>query len=258
MSLVFSDTTNEQGIVQDARYRVNANSTTYPIKDLTRNANRWYSRAVSIFLESDGRWQWDDTNWTDFPIGTVDLVSGKADYTAFLEPPEDGEDYLRIYRVRAKDENGNYYDLMPVDQADLRGTPVPESGATGKPLYYDKLGPSVFLLPTPSYSSSSGLQVYFQRAPSYFDPSDTAKRPGFPSIFHHYVSVGAAYDFAVTKSLKGAKVALLRDELAQIEQDIRSFMSKRAKDESVRLVSGQGRHGVPYGRSPGGTFSPFS
>ena len=241
MSLVFSDTTNNQGIVQDVYFTVNANASTYPIADLVRNVNNWYARADALFLEADGRWQFDDSNWTDYPIGRANLVSGQQDYNMFLAPPEDGEDYLRVIRVRVKDRNGNYTDILPVDQSDLRGTSIPRTDSTGTPQTYDKLGPALFLDPIPDYNSTDGLQVFFQRASSYFIVTDNTKRPGFPSIFHKYLSLGASFDYAVTKNLPQNKINDLQNQILTMEQNMRSFMSKRGKDEQVRLVNGQGR-----------------
>ena len=248
MALQYSDTINNQGIVQDIYFLANADATTYPLADLTRNVNNWYARADAILMESDGRFQYDDTNWTNYPIGRADLVSGQQDYQMFITPPESGEDYLRITRVRIKDRNGTYIDIYPVDQSDLRGTSIPSTTSTGTPTSYDKLGSSLFLNPIPDYNSTSGIQVFFQRASSYFTASDTTKKPGFPSIFHKYLSLGAAYDFAVIKMYPANQISSLNTQIQVMEQAMKSFMSRRGKDEQPRLVNGQDRTRCGYSR----------
>ena len=54
--MVFNDTTNKQGIVQDAYFEVNANDVTYLIADLTRHANTALDNVVTLILGSDSRW----------------------------------------------------------------------------------------------------------------------------------------------------------------------------------------------------------
>lgn len=237
----YNDVIGNQGIVQDAYFLINQDSATYPIDAVTRNVNNWYARADALFMESDGTFQYDDSNWTDYPIGRANLVIAQQDYNMFLTPPTAGEDYLRVLRVRIKDRNGNYVDIYPVDQSDLKGTSLPKTTSTGTPSTYDKFGPSLFLDPIPDYNSTDGLQVFFQRASSYFTVSDTTKKPGFPSIFHKYLSLGAAYDFAVTNGYSQNKINDFNNQIQTMEQSMRSFMSRRGKDQQVRLVNGQNK-----------------
>lgn len=79
--MVFNDISTSQGIVQDTYFEVNADATTYPIADLTRNANAALDNVVTLILGADQRWQFDSTNSTDLPIGTTDIVSGQQDYS---------------------------------------------------------------------------------------------------------------------------------------------------------------------------------
>ena len=78
--MVFSDSTNKLGIVEDIDFLVNTNSTSYPTAQKTRNINEWYNRVIGWILEAQDDWQWDDTNQTDLPIGTISLVASQQDY----------------------------------------------------------------------------------------------------------------------------------------------------------------------------------
>jgi len=106
----FSDTTNLDGIVEEIDFEVDTDSTSYPLKDKARNVNRHLDHVVSLILQSDGRWQWDDTNQTDLPIGVGTLVNNQQDYGIT------GATYLTVTRVEVKDINGNYQEMQPLDQ----------------------------------------------------------------------------------------------------------------------------------------------
>lgn len=224
--MVFSDSSTEQGIVEEARWLVGANSTSYPINDLTRNVNRWFDRAVSLIFRSGGRWQFDDSNYTDLPVATTGLVSAQQDYTLEVS-------HLRIERVEIKDESGNWSKLMPFDKKDVDGALDEFEKTDGLPRYYDVVGNSIFLYPAPDYTQASSLKVHFQRKGSYFSTSDTTKVPGFAEIFHRYLSLGAAYDYALKNNV--ANRNQLREEISGMEGEIKGFYALRQPDEHIKL-----------------------
>lgn len=225
--MVYSDTTNDGGIVQEARWLVGANATSYPIKDLTRNANRWMDRAVSLIIPASHSWQWDDSNQTDYPIATTDLVSGQQDYTLDTT-------HLRIERVEIKNESGDWERLTQIDKAQIKGSLEEFHDTDGKPTYYDVTSNSVFLYPASDYSQSASLRVWFQRKGSYFTTTDTTKEPGFAEIFHRYIALGAAYDYAL--KFASSKVSLLRNEATAMEKEMQAFYSRRNKDFPNRMT----------------------
>lgn len=225
----FSDTTNNSGLVQDTDFLLGTDSTRYPLKDKARNANRWLDKAVSLIFQADGRWQFDDNNYTDFNIATTDLVSGQQDYSLAVT-------HLIIDRVECKDSAGEWIKLKPMDDADLPNSAVSGFETTdGSPIYVDKKGESLLLYPAPNYNSTGGLKIFFKRGPSYFsdDGTDTTKIPGFASIFHRYISLGMALDYAVKKGM-GIQ-AQLQNMIQLMEQDIQNFYGKRDMDDKVKL-----------------------
>lgn len=248
----FSNTTTKQGIVQDALWWVTADLTSYPYQDIVRSANMGLNEVASIIMECDGRWQWDDTNYTDLPIGTTNIVSGQKDYgidTSMLE----------ITRVEMLDAGGVLRVLTPIDQRDL--TPATgliidglntnnqyslnnyPSSTSGTPTAYDVIGNSIFLDATPNYNSTGGLKVYFKRKPYYFTTSNyvsttnwvDSMQPGFAKHLHRYISFFIAEDYAVAKLLAGNKITSLFNKKAEMKLSIRSFYSRRKKDERPRL-----------------------
>ena len=230
----FNDSAGGQGIVQDVYFQVHANATTYPIADLTRNANAALDKVVSLILGADGRWQFDDKNSTDLPIGTTNLVANQQDYSFDTE-------YLVILDIICSDQNGNDVRLVPIDNADMgREEALTQfMNVAGTPQYYDKVGDSILLYPKPSYNYTNGLKAYFQRKMSYFSTSDTTKEPGFAKHLHNYVSLFCQMKYAKSKELK--KLSAIEKEMEYYEGnlekggndpgEIRRFYSYREKDD---------------------------
>jgi hypothetical protein len=187
-------------------------------------------------MQSDGRWQWDDNNQTDFPIATTTLVttagSEQQDYSFSVE-------FLRVLRVEIKDANGNWVLLKPIDQADLYNQSLTDFLKTaGLPQFYDKIANSIVLYPKPLASQvteTAGLKVYFQRPPSYFVTDDTIKVPGINSLFHRLIALIACRDYAATKTLANTKAL---SEMVVLEEDaLAEFYTLRNKDEHLQLSS---------------------
>lgn len=223
----FSDTTYKQGIIEDIDFWVNTNTTTYPTADKTRNVNRWLDVVVSDILGADGRWQWDDSNHTDTPIGTTNLVSGQQQYSFSSE-------WLRVTRVEVKNSAGDWILLNPIDQNDIQVATAEFYDVNATPIFYDVIGENIFLYPASNYNSTGGVKVFFQRKPDYFTASDTTQEPGFAAPFHRILSKGAAYDFAIKKSLPQAK-SLVKD-ITNMRDELKKFYGQRPKFERPRIT----------------------
>ena len=207
--MVFNDELTEQGIVQDIYFDTSSNTNSYPIADIVRNANKALDRAVSLILGADGKWQFDGTNKTDLPIGTTSLVSGQQDYSF-------DEEYLVIKDIECSDSLGNWKKLIPIDNYDLDIALSDFQTDDNIPVYYDKMGESILLYPSPNYSidpdetPAGGLRAYFQRKMDYFTATDTIKEPGFAAHLHPYVGLFCSYVFAKAKGLANTEI-LKRD-----------------------------------------------
>lgn len=239
--MVFSDTTYKDGLIQDCEQTLFGNygvisGNSDLLFDITARINRAYDKAANLIMSSDGRWKWDDTNYTTLPIGKRDIVSGQQDYTMDVE-------HLEILKVVVVDSAGIKTELAPYALSDELGTLEAQNIVTtgGIPNYYRKTGVSFMLFPIPNYNATNGLIVYYQRKPSYFIYSDTTKSAGIPSILHRYLSITASADYAVSKQLtmKNDLVTLSKE----LENDVVDFYSKRAKDESkfIRAINRSSR-----------------
>lgn len=196
--MIFNDILGGQGIVQDTYFEAQADAYSYPIADLTRNANNALDSAVTLILGADSRWQFDSRNAVDLPIGTTGLVSNQQDYTFDSE-------YLVIKSIECSDSQGNWTKLIPIDNYDEEVALSQFQTTNGVPKYYDKMGDSILLYPAPNYSIGpkdtppGGLRAYFQRNIDYFVVGDTIKQPGFATHLHKYVSLFCAYAYACAK-----------------------------------------------------------
>lgn len=225
-----SHSTNED-IVSDINFWITGSATgttDYALVDKTRNVNIWFDKFVTLALKADNRWEWDDNNQTDLPIATQNLVSGQIDYTITAAT------FLKLLKVELYQADGIALALMPVSYADKMSDAMTEWQKTnGTPRYYDIIGSSIMLYPAPNYSYTAGLKVYFQRPPSHFTTSDTDKVPGFASIFHRYLSLGAALDYCLVNMPNKARN--LEQQILKMEADIIDFYSNRNRSEKPKM-----------------------
>lgn len=198
------------------------------LAQFTGMLNMAYDDALSIIFKADGSWQYDDTNHTDYPFITTNLVSGQRDYN--FTNDGSGNLILDVYRVMIKNESGVYFEIDPVDQqrdADVDSF-YDGQNQTGVPNRYDKTGNGIFLDLIPSYNSAAGLKIFINREASYFLVSDTTKKPGFDGLCHDYLPLRASYMYARDHSLANTE-QLMRD-VAIAEKKLKERYSGRQQD----------------------------
>jgi len=225
---------NYTNIVSKIR-RNTGNTTTddYSASDITIDINLALDEVLAIIFKADGRWQFDDSNHTNYPIITTDLVSGQRDYSFTID--KGGNLVLDIYKVMIKNSSGVFVELDAVDQQarnseynDIK-TMVDGQDTTGTPTKYDKSANGIFLDLIPNYNSTGGLKVWINREASYFTTSDTTKKPGFAGIFHEYIPLRVSYEYAYINGLNNA--TNLYNEMMRIRKEIEDYYGRRSKDE---------------------------
>lgn len=246
----FNKTSDRSGLIQDCEDLCNLGATgvsgnTTLLQTFTRYINQWYLKSVAWILEASSTWDWDDSNYTDFPIGTATLVNDQQDYTLpVASSGADASTLLKVLRVEVKDSAGNYYKLEPFDETQIKSTGLADYEETaGMPRMYREVANSIELYPKPSTSmvtASAGLKVYFQRTPDLFATSDTTQQPGIPQPFHRLLSLGASYDFAISKGMQNASA--LRQEIEQLKGQMQQFFGRRNNDVKVRLMPRRERY----------------
>ena len=231
--MMFSDTTNSQGIVQQTRSLMKADSVQWTTAKIVASTNNWLDFVAGYAIGADRRFQWDDTNHTALPEGTTALNISQSDYSFLTD--QQGNTIVTLIGVSVL-QNGKYQPLTPVDRNDPSYDPS-TFGTTSAtlPTQYDKIADNIIRLDIlPSATIAAGLKFYFQRSPSYFDADDTTKQPGVAPALHRGFVVASAYDGALTLGLANLQALAVE---RQMEKDnvIRHFES-RNQDETVIMV----------------------
>ena len=210
MAYQFSDTSVEKrGLLQtcetncfgDRGYaRISGDASL--LAQFTNLLNEAYSRYSELAMVSLG-WNFDDTNYTTVPIATANLVDGTQGYNLATS-------HIQLLSVEIKDSaTGQWRLLNQIDEKefvakgeslsgyyDNAGTPV-----EGIPEEYNLVGTSLYLYPTPSYNSTGGIKVRFQRPPSYFATTDTTKEVGFRETHATYLTDYATMKYGMNHTL---------------------------------------------------------
>lgn len=240
MSLVFSNTTTKNGIIQQIERNCGMNdgdisSDSTRLAQFTGDVNSALDKVFSVIFETGGTWQFDDSNHTDYPIITTNLVSGQRDYSFTTDGSSNL--ILEIYKVLVATDASvsQYTEIYPVDQQSnapkgyLDGLDV-----GGLPDTYDKTANGIFLDPIPNFNATYGLKVLISREGSYFTTSDTTKKPGFAGLFHEYLALRPSYFYCFRNQIALAKS--LKDEMIEMENAIRDYYKLREKDVKKTLM----------------------
>lgn len=187
----FNSETNGLDLYSDCRFLCGIDETTdttsYPIKAFTRNANAALDRLNALALKADGTWIFDDANQTGELLDVTNNVTSGTQKTAL------GATWLKIAKVRIKDPAGNWITLPERPRKNQSDGEL--TATSGTPTSYFHLGNYIYFDKVPNYSSAGGLEVQFQRGASYFIYTDTTKTPGFAVQFHRLVSLHCALDY---------------------------------------------------------------
>lgn len=231
--MVFSDTTNNTGILQQVRVFARVDSTQWPTSNVVNSTNNWHDFVTGYAIGNDRRFQWDDTNHTKLPIGTTNLTANQQEYS-FLSD-EQGNPIITLTRIDILDSNGNYRQLKEIDEREIDGGLDAFLNVAGNPLYYDKIADNIVrLYPKPSTTVSNGLKFYFQRAGSYFAATDTTKQPGVSPLLHRGYVIAGAYDAALTLGLQNLQP--LSVELEKEKEKVIQYFGTRNNDVVRRMT----------------------
>jgi hypothetical protein len=231
--LVFSDTVNNLGILQQVRSLARVDSTQWPTYKVVNSVNNWLDLVTGYAIQADRSFQWDDTNHTKLPIGTTNLVANQAEYSFLTD--EQGNTILNLSRIDILDPSGEYRQLELIDHSEVQGALDGFYTSTGLPLYYDKIADNIIrLYPEPATSVTAGLKFYFQRSASYFTASDTTKAPGVAPMLHRGFVIASAYDCALTLGLENLQ-ALSVERQTEMEKMV-NYFSIRNTDELRRMI----------------------
>lgn len=240
MSLVFSNTTTKSGIIQQIERNCGFNDgdisgNTTLLAQFTGDVNTTHDKVLSLIFGVGGTWQFDDSNQTDYPIITTDLVANQRDYPFLTDSSSNL--ILDVYKVFVKQSGttGTYTEIYPVDVQSNAPTSFTDGlNIAGLPNSYDKTANAIFLDPIPNYSLTDGLKVYINREGSYFATSDTTKKPGVAGLFHEYYALRPSYMYCMRNGLKISET--LKRDMLEMEQAMTDYYKAREKDVQKRLI----------------------
>lgn len=224
---------NNQDIVTLARLLAGADADELPINELTLYANITSAKVWSWIFESYGGMKYDDNNQTGDPSSTDSLVSGTTRYSI----PSAA---LSITGVEAKDNAGNWYQLKPITEEEIREVSALGEFRSddGNPEFYQWEGDEIILYPAPNYASANGLKFFFLRGDVEFAPSNTTEVPGFAAVFHEVIAYGIAEQYCAIEGKD--RWPRLAEKMQRFELNIREYYDKLHK----RSGRAQIRHGA--------------
>lgn len=213
-----------------------SNSVSYPVADKTADENLAIDEAMAIIFTTNGKWQYDDSNHTDYPIITTNLTASQRDYAFTTD--EQGNLILDIYKVMVKNEEGIFHEIYPVDQQSDEYMDGFWSGQneTGIPSRYDKTANGIFLDCIPSYNSTNGLKVFINREGSYFTTADTTKKPGFSGLFHEFVALVPSIRYCKRNKMFDLSDRYEKD-LEKMTMAMKKHYRDRGRDETPMITS---------------------
>ena len=196
--------------------------------NFTARVNRVGHRVWHTIFMSTGNWAYDDGNETDLPQAVTDLTSGTAKYAL---PPT----ALTVQRIELKNSAGLWYELSPITTQEIPIAVGEFYKTSGQPTFYRLIGNTIELFAAPSYNSTGGLKVYFDRDSVNFVYTDTTKTPGFASPYHEIIPIMASVEWLKVKQPTSPTLpGLIQDQL-RIEKSIKDFYGKRFKNKVPRI-----------------------
>lgn len=200
------------------------------LKEFTSYANEVGDDLWFVAFNSCGGWQWDDSNNTDLPMATTNIVSGTFRYALPSEA-------LTVARMEIKDANGNWITLKPFlrEKEQLAITDLEEK--EGTPTHYFLVNDTIQLHPKPNYASTGGLKAYFDRATVSFAYDDTNKTPGIPSPFHGLYPLGMAITWLKIKQPNSPSLAHYIRDYEAGKVSMADYFANRWKDNTPTLIT---------------------
>jgi hypothetical protein len=240
MSTPFSNTSDNNGILQQARILARVDAGQWPTQRVVNSANYWKDFLTGYAIAADKRFQWDNTNHTALPEGTRELTINVSDY-AFLTD-EQGNNILTLLGLGIL-QNGKYEKLHPVDRNDPNYDPATFGQETGTPTEYDKISDNIIRLNRkPSATVAAGLKFYFKRTSPYYTAASTTVPTGFAPTLDRGFIIASAYDIALTLGLPNLQA--LSVERAREEQAAVTYFENRNQDEESVFTPSPDYNGI--------------
>lgn len=208
------------------RRLTNTTTSDYSDADLIMDLNSELSSIQINILRDRGVLEFDDTNFTDVPIGTFTVTS---DGICKIVADGDGNKIITIHKV-AYLVGDRYVDVPRIELGEDSQEVLLQTGTVDRPAYYYEVGASIVF---PGVSGGTA-KIWFDREISFLTTGDTTKVPGVPSHYHTLACYRVALNYAIEKGLPNENSILRRIQME--EEKLMQFEANRHIDEPTRFV----------------------
>lgn len=207
-----------------ARIRRHTNTTVndYSDADLIADLNGELSSIQIDILRDRGVLEFDDTNFSDVPIGTFAVSA-----SGFCKIVDDGSanKVITIHKV-AYLVGSVYVDVPRMLPAEGSQEILTQTGTLRQPMGYYELGNTLVF---PGISGGTA-KVWFDREMSFLTTADTIKAPGIPSAYHPLAALRSSLRY---DNLSDTRYARITNEIAREEMRLQQFEQNRRDDEQT-------------------------
>ena len=163
----YSEQIYEGGISEEINRICGVTNAVYSNKAKIARLNNALDRYWFLVSESGPKGTLDDTNLSNAPIETQNLVAGTNAYkiSSFTSK------VLQILRIAILDDDAEEADLVreAFDEIDeFNETYSTAAADRGTPTHWTKIGDYIYIRPCPNYNETSGLRAYINRELSKF------------------------------------------------------------------------------------------
>lgn len=215
MALPFNGDSDGQDICTYANKLVKGTTSNFPLQEKVLYANDAMRIIWADIFYAYGGWIYDDSNKTDLPEATADLVSGQQFYNLPV-------DINYLMGVEFQNPGGTWVTLEPLTLEKIKQNGYAESEfykVASTPVFYRATSTGIKLYPPANFSQSQSLRIHVSRDVTSFTTSDTTKKPGFDSTLHEGVPLYMGLKYAQVNGLSvaggvmrgGYKTGLLAD-----------------------------------------------
>ena len=220
--MILSESTTSTGLIEDARWWSETNTTSYPSVDVKRSINKWYQELFADVLLSMDEWD------VGGEIATASLVANQQEYTwpsdllriKRMEVTYDGTTWTRVYPFDIQETSESIATQANINTAFVASAPR-----------YDAHDNSIFLFPVPTATSTNGLKIWYEK--EITELSSDSDEPNIAEPFQRLLSIGAAYDYALRKGLPISANLLQKLELGRAK--LREYYTVRVTDRNFNF-----------------------
>ena len=224
----------------------NVDTTEYLNASRVIDINIWIHRVQSMIFNAMDEVDFDDKNYTDYPMLTTPLVAGQRDYTIPAS-----EKVVSFKRVDISYDGVNYYRATPIDTGEMAVGLGPANATTQQAkvdaLYpktaprYDAAYNSVFIYPSATAADvAAGGKIFIEwnrelKEITLADLNAGTLVPGFDTEFHPLLAYGPAYEFLLGTG-QNVDTTYVEKSIMELEARLIATFGKKQidRDNSLR------------------------